>query len=66
MSIILILIAFLLFSFVAKNTKNKWIVYIIGICAGSILTFYITLDYAENKIKYIEQQIIEKINLYKK
>ena len=61
MSIILILIAFLLFSFVAKNTKNKWIVYIIGICAGSILTFYITLDYAENKIKNVEKQTLEYI-----
>lgn len=61
MSFVLILIAFLLFSFVAKNTKNKWIVYIMGICAGSILTFYITLDYAENKIKNIEKQILEYI-----
>lgn len=61
MSFVLILIAFLLFSFVAKNTKNKWIVYIIGICAGSILTFYITLDYAENKINNIEKQILEYI-----
>ncbi len=61
MSFILVLIAFLLFSFVAKNTKNKWIVYIIGICAGSILTFHITLDYAENKIKNIEKQILEYI-----
>lgn len=61
MSIILILIAFLLFSFVAKNTKNKWIAYIMGICAGSILTFYITLDYAENKIRDIEKEILEYI-----
>jgi hypothetical protein len=29
--------------------------------AGSILTFYITLDYAENKIKKVEKQILEYI-----